>query len=223
MLEDRLRVVRAKIELVKDGKLSWEDADLDTILNPRDGSLLPPDDTARSSTEAVEEDPGNDTLDSMMSRYGREESGDPWAAKFYGAPSGLAFIHRMQECFGDGDSSTTEAPASMPSVISQLFDAPLPDGHSMDDRAPVESLLPLRPTADALTNVVLARAYPIFLFLREPTFQEMLDRIYTLEPVQYEPEDRAFLPLFLLVMGLGYLFSHSEHEKYGCKRAVTQA
>jgi len=217
-------VVRAKIELVKDGKLSWEDADLDTILNPRDGSLLPPDDNPGSNEpETKDDDPGNDTLDSMMSRYGREETGDPWAAKFYGAPSGVAFIHRMQECFGDGDSSTTEASGSHPSVISQLFDAPLPFHEVADDRSPVESLLPHRKTADALVNVVLARAYPIFLFLREPTFHEMLDRIYTREPLQYDTEDRSYLPLFLLIMGLGYLFSQSEHQKYGCKRAVSQA
>ncbi|KAK5026965.1 Gypsy retrotransposon integrase-like protein 1 [Exophiala sideris] len=222
VLEDRLRVVRAKIEQVKDGKLSWEDADLDTILNPRDGSLLPPEENP-GSNEAHDDDPGNDTLDSMMSRYGREETGDPWAAKFYGAPSGVAFIHRMQECFGDGDSSTTEASGSHPSVISNLFDAPLPFSEPADDRSPVESLLPHRQTADALTNVVLARAYPIFLFLREPTFHEMLDRIYTREPLQYDAEDRAYLPLFLLIMGLGYLFSQSEHQKYGCKKAVSQA
>ncbi|KAJ9503536.1 Gypsy retrotransposon integrase-like protein 1 [Exophiala xenobiotica] len=224
VLEDRLRVVRAKLEQIKLGNLSLEDADLETVLNTRDGGLLPSDgDSFVQETTPTDDQNNGPMLDSMMSRYGRVESGDPWAAKFYGAPSGAAFLHRLTEFFGAGNSPPMASTDSSPSAISLLFDAPLPTDRSLDDTPPIEPLLPHRTTAAALISVVFAHAYPIFLFLHEPTFHEMVDRIYTKDPVQYERADRAFLPLFFLVMGLGYLFSQSEHQKHGCRQAVSQA
>lgn len=223
ILEDRLRIVRAKLEQIKLGKLSIEDADLDAVLNTRDGGLLASDDHPTEEASPPDEQSKGPKLDSMMSRYGRLESDDPWAAPFYGAPSGAAFLHRLHEFFGNENGSPTRSNNSSPSAISLLFDAPLPTDGSLDIAPPIAPLLPHRPTAVALVSVVLAHAYPIFLFLHEPTFHEMVDRIYTKDPVQYDRDDRAFLPLFLLVMGLGYLFSQSEHQKYGCRQAVSQA
>lgn len=218
-----MRIVRAKLEQIKLGKLAIEDADFDAVLNTRDGGLLASDDLPTEGASPTDEEGKGPKLDSMMSSYGRLESDDPWAAPFYGAPSGAAFLHRLQEFFGNENGSPQRSNNSSPSAISMLFDAPLPTDGSLDIAPPIAPLLPHRATAEALVSVVLAHAYPIFLFLHEPTFHEMVGRIYTKDPVQYDRDDRTFLPLFLLVMGLGYLFSQSEHQKHGCRQAVSQA
>ncbi|KAK5021072.1 Gypsy retrotransposon integrase-like protein 1 [Exophiala sideris] len=220
VLEDRLRVARAKLEQVKLGKLSLQDADLDIVLDTREGGLLSSEESFNSGPPPDEElNPA--TLDSMMRRRGRLEFGDPWAAQFYGAPSGAAFLHRLTEFFGNGNSPAPSN-GSSPSTISLLFDAPLPSSSFLDDVSLVEPILPQRQTATALISVVFAHVYPVFLFLHEPTFHEMVERLYIRDTIQYERADHQFLPLFSLVIGLGYLFSQSEHRKHGCRKTVSQ-
>ena len=147
--------------------------------------------------------------------------------EFYGAPSGLAFLHRTRNYFSRGSESPDEhemkeTPDAVHKAIVQLFDAPLPEKQSLHLNVPVTQLLPPRKAAEALVEVVFQQVFPLFNFLDASSFQRNTARIYELEPIEYEDSDHTFLPLFYSIIGLGYLFSREAHRKFGCRGSVSQ-
>lgn len=168
-----------------------------------------------------EDDEDQEKLDSMMDSYGQMTMNQDAGMErdFYGAASGLAWIQRARTYFGDtnfsGGTRTNEEEANKSAAV-QLFDTPLPSAHNLRIKAWAPQLLPPRATATKLLHVVFRQVYPMFHFLYEQDFQDSTDRIYDMEPIQYQESDRSFLSLFHLVIGLGYLLSIEEHDKQGC-------
>ena len=177
-----------------------------------------------SSSNPPEQDEPSAKLENMVGSQGRMSSLDHKKAEFYGGFSGFAFLHKTKQFFdeengyqSDAESDTTQ------SAIAHLFDSPLPDRQALDIDVPISHLLPSRHTASELLRVVFDRVYPLFDFLHEPIFQEQTNRIYEQEPIDFDDSDHDFLPLFYVVIGLGFLFSHKKHCQYGCGAAVSQA
>jgi hypothetical protein len=150
---------------------------------------------------------------------------DRQKAEFYGEFSGFSFLQKTKQFFEENEQNlvNSDHSDSTHGAIKHLFDSPLPDKHALNTAVPISHLLPSRHTASELLQVVFGQAYPLFQFIHEPTFQEKTDRIYELEPIEYEDSDHDFLPLFYVVIGLGFLFSQRKHQKYGCAGAITQA
>ena len=164
------------------------------------------------------------TLENMMEHQEQMSSTDHKTASFYGDSSGFAFLQKTKQVFdetrdnrrgSDMDNSTQEA-------ITRLFDSPLPDKQALSSDTPVSQLLPSRQTASELLQVVFTQVYPLLQFLHAPSFQERTDRIYDIDPMDYDDSDHDFLPLLFALLGLGFLFSQENHQKYGCRRAVTE-
>ena len=170
----------------------------------------------------------DDTMHSMLNSYGQMtvNSHDDMARDFYGAASGLAFIQRTSDILQNPRSSSpysTDISNELSnSATVQLFDAPLPPKQAHHTNTPVSQLLPSRPVADRLVHLVFTQVYPMFHFLCSEDFDQSANRVYGKSPQEYDEVDYGFLPLFYLVMGLGYLFSREEHDKYGCRNAMAQ-
>lgn len=188
------------------------------------------DEYAHSQTKGQDGSDNEDDqgcLDSMMDSYGQMtiNSSGGRERDFYGAASGLAWIRRARDYFQDaasvGSDESEEGEANHSATV-QLFDAPLPPKQTLSTDGPIVQLLPPRETASRLVQVVFAQVYPLFHFIHENDFQASTDKIYSLDPSEYNEAEQAFLPLFNLVIGLGYLFSRDEHDKYGCRQAVAQ-
>lgn len=190
-----------------------------------------------SGGEGDEDEDDDEKLSTMMGSLGTmTEEGDTdqtdedtdhhhrITKEFYGAPSGLSFLHRTKDFFAHGgeDSERKDTPDSVHTAIVQLFDAPLPAKQTLHLDVPVSQLLPPRKAAASLVSVVFSQVFPLFNFLDEDSFQEKTERIYELEPIEYGDSDHDFLPLFYSIIGLGYLFSREAHDKHGCKGAVSQ-
>jgi hypothetical protein len=160
----------------------------------------------------------------MMDGKGRLTSVNK-STEYYGGGSGFAFLQQTHQLF-DRDSPTQEVAAAGPfgeDTISRLFDSPLPDGRALAPDVSFSKLMPSRQTATELLHVVFQQAYELLQFLHEPTFQSQTDRLYDLDPMDFETSDHDFLPLFYSVTALGYLFHQKMHERYGCKGVVNQA
>lgn len=164
-------------------------------------------------------------LESMMDSYGQMDLAGK-ERDFYGAASGLAWIQRTRNYFEETSSTTSESSyhADVENAAAvQLFDAPLPPAQTLPSDPSIPHLLPPRETATRLLRVVFAQVYPMFHFLNEEDFHASTDRIYTRLPSEYEEDDQSFLPLFYLVLALGFLFSRHEHSQLGCRMSVGEA
>lgn len=194
--------------------------------------LGPTDESAGSDTKLTtgsEDDDQDDKekLDSMMDSYGQlaMSTNGSMDRDFYGAASGLAWIQKTRGYFKDsnsGEITATEDDEANSSAAVQLFDAPLPPKHAMHADDPVAQLLPSRETTTELLRVVFTQVYPMFHFLCERSFHEATDRIYQMDPSEYQERDQSFLPLLYLVVALGYLFSQKEHDSHGCRSSISQ-
>ncbi|OQV00477.1 Fungal specific transcription factor domain-containing protein [Cladophialophora immunda] len=165
-----------------------------------------------------------DHLENMLDGKGRLTSTKN-STEYYGGGSGFAFLQQTQLLF-HRDSPTAElrngGHLSL-DAMSRLFDSPLPDKQALATDIPISKLLPSRQSATELLHAVFGQTYQLLQFLHEPTFQKQTDRIYNLDPMDFEDSDHDFLPLFYSVTALGYLFHQKMHHKYGCKGAVNQA
>ena len=160
-----------------------------------------------------------------LGRMGTVDRQNPKKQAFYGGPSGFAFLQKTQGLFSGNQKASTDSDLSETAqdAITRVFDSPLPDRPALDTDIPISQLLPHRRTAAKLLKVVFDQAYPLLQLLDQATFQAQTDRIYDLDPMDFEDSDHEFLPLFYAVVAIGFLFSQSMHKEYGCSRALSQA
>ena len=176
-------------------------------------------------SESPDPSNGGPELENWMEDEGQLSSLDRKTASFYGDASGFAFLQKTKRMFDETKSDErrgSELSESTQKAITRLFDSPLPDKQALHADVPVSHLLPSRKSASDLLRVVFSQVYPLLQFLNEPSFQEQTDRIYNVDPMDYTDADHDFLPLLFSVIGLGFLFSQSKHQQYGCQRAVTE-
>ena len=143
----------------------------------------------------------------------------PWAHSFYGSSSGFAFVLRTIDHFRKKDSETEPA---MATIVATLFNGPLPDKAAVGLHDLGLQALPSHDTALVLVSQVFSNCHPLFQFLHQGDFREMLDDVYSHTIPTTEPHLR-FMPLCHFVLALGYLFTTSYHARYGCHTAVRQA
>lgn len=220
ILEDRLRRARALIaKLQAQNPSSQLQAEVSSIFDSPPGSP-----SSVSDVTAPPDDSSGEQLENMLDGRGRLNSTKK-STEYYGGGSGFAFLEQTQRLFNQ-DSPEDEIPPSRHlsvDAMSRLFDSPLPDKQALATDIPISKLLPSRQSAMELLHVVFGQTYQLLQFLHEPTFQKQTDRIYDLDPMDFEDSDHDFLPLFYSVTALGYLFHQKMHRKYGCKGAVNQA
>lgn len=225
ILEDRLRRARAYLNEAQKRTPSLAHVNFDALLGPTEDLSGPESKSDQDTKNKDEEADDQGRLESMMDAYGQMDLAGK-ERDFYGAASGLAWIQKTRNYFEDTSSTTSDStgnPDVENAAAVQLFDAPLPPAHALPSDPSIPHLLPPRETASRLLRVVYNCVYPMFAYLNQDDFNESTDRIYDKPSSEYEEDDQSFLPLFYLVMALGYLFSRHEHNQLGCRSSVGKA
>ena len=155
-------------------------------------------------------------LESMVENTGLLDIDDQGYWDFHGHSSGLVFLQRMREQFGDlmgkteGDSMPFMKSRS-PMSLSQQFESPKSSVDSpMDPALPHTQDLPTRDCARKLCEYALDDACAIMRFVHQPTFYAMFDRVYDVTPENYGNDENRFLPLLYSALALGCLFAKAE-------------
>lgn len=132
---------------------------------------------------------------------------------FHGHSSGLSFIRRLKEHFGEVVDTKMKATPFVKSRFSPaVFESP-----SMTD-APTDWSLPCSlPPLDIalqLCEVALEDASALYCVLHKPTFYTSVRKLYDTPPHQYTDSEHRFLPLFYAVLAVAYLYSKDEHGSW---------
>jgi hypothetical protein len=72
--------------------------------------------------------------------------------------------------------------------------------------------LPSKEIAKVLCDDSLNRACSLLRFVHQPSFYEMVDRIYDIPPESFGASENLFLPLLYVVLALGCMF-HGEPDE----------
>ena len=160
-------------------------------------------------------------LESMVQKTGSLDLDDQGHWDFHGHSSGLVFLRRMREQFGDlmGGTEGTDLPfQSDTRPMPQGLDSPRSNADSPDDsNLPNIQDLPHKECGRQLCENALDDACALMRFVHQPTFYKSFDRIYDTPPEAFGNEENKFLPLLYLVMALGCLFATGERSKLGIK------
>jgi hypothetical protein len=155
-------------------------------------------------------------LESMVESTGLLDIDDQGYWDFHGHSSGLVFLRRMREQFGDlmGNVEDTAMPfmkTRSPMSLSQPFESPksLVDS-PMDSSLLNTQDLPSRDCARKLCEYALDDACALMRFVHQPTFYAMFDRVYDVAPENFGNDENRFLPLLYSALALGCLFAKAE-------------
>lgn len=184
---------------------------------------------ARSSSGHQEEEFEEDSLlESMVNEAGLLNIDDQGHWDFYGQSSGLIFLRRMREQFGDlmGNLDGNGLPFMKSSRISESSGSPNPlVGHAPQLKELITNHLPAESCARKLCGCALDDATAIMRFVHQPSFYKMFDKIYTTPPENFTDEEYQFLPLLFSALALGCLFTKAEGsmlQSYGYESAIDQ-
>ncbi|KAL9612286.1 MAG: hypothetical protein Q9167_003109 [Letrouitia subvulpina] len=176
-------------------------------------------------SEGLEKD---SLLESMVNEVGLLDLDDQGHWDFYGQSSGLIFLRRMREQFGDmmGNLDGNGLPFMKSSRMSESNGSPNPlAGHVSHSRELSTDHLPAESCARKLCGCALDDATAIMRFVHQPSFYKMFDKIYATRPENFTDKEHQFLPLLFSVLALGCLFAKAEEsmlQSYGYESAIDQ-
>lgn len=166
----------------------------------------------------TEKDP---MLESMVQRTGSLDLDDRGHWDFHGHSSGLVFLRRMREQFGDlmGGTEGTGLPFQKNTrPMPPGLDSPKSSAGSPNEcNLPSTHDLPPKDCGRELCENALDDACALMRFIHQPTFYQLFDRIYDTPPERFTNEENKFLPLLYLVMALGCLFAKGERSRLEIK------
>lgn len=155
-------------------------------------------------------------LESMVKNTGSLDLDDEGHWDFHGHSSGIVFLRRMGEQFGDlmsqSDGAGTEFLSTRRHSLS--FESP----RSIED-APPDSIspnvgdLPDINSARKLCGNALSDACALVRFVHQPSFYRMLNRVYLVSPENFGNEENRFLALLYATLALGCLFAKQEESQ----------
>jgi len=156
-------------------------------------------------------------LRSMIESTGQLDLDESGHWDFHGGSSGTVFVRRMREQFGGLLGNDHNAPlfprVPRPSMLATTFDSPRSSTESpMENGLPNTLDLPSREVAKALCHDSLERACSLLRFVHQPSFYEMVDKIYDIPPESFGDSENLFLPLLYVVLALGCMFHSEPHE-----------
>ncbi|KAL8667181.1 MAG: hypothetical protein Q9202_000753 [Teloschistes flavicans] len=181
-----------------------------------------------SHSPAIGEAEKEALLESMVHEAGSLDLDDQGHWDFYGQSSGMVFLRRMREQFGDllGKPEDSGKPFTKSSNISSRLSSPTSANGSPSDRNSIRTHdLPAKACAQKLCSCALDDAASLLRFVHQPTFYMMFDRAYDVPQEQLTSADQKFLPLFYSVIALGCLFAKAEQsmlQSYGYESAAEQ-
>lgn len=186
----------------------------------QNGSLQPPNPPMGTQPNRPPDAAIQDAqLRSMIESTGQLDLDERGNWDFHGHSSGRIFLKRMREQFG-GLLATEKGIPFLPRAprhhSGPMFDSP----HSSTD-SPLESGLPntadlpSKETAKALCNDSLNTACALLRFVHQPSFYNMLDRIYEIPAEAYGDAENRFLAMLYVVLAVGCMFHSNSASTSG--------
>ncbi|KAL9019608.1 MAG: hypothetical protein Q9185_003150 [Variospora sp. 1 TL-2023] len=237
-LERRLRRAEQLLREVMPG-VNLDDPEHDSILPPRTFPAVKlegqPPSTGMSAqlrqqpsfsqpAAKAEED---SLLESMVHEAGSLNLDDQGHWDFYGHSSGMIFLKRMREQFGNllGKSDATSIFMKSSIITGRLNSPKSPGRSSMSPGFTSVHDLPAKKCAKKLCSYALDDAAALLRFVHQPSFYAMFDRIYDTSPEHFTSVDQRFLPFLYAVLALGCLFAKAEEsvlQSFGYESATDQ-
>jgi hypothetical protein len=154
------------------------------------------------------DEPAESSLESMVKATGQLELDEEGYWDYHGHSSGVTFMRRMKEQFGDIIAPTPGAFVKYRSM-SQMLDSPKSAVESPSDSNLALPGAELPPKADAkrLCEHALIDAATLVRTVHIPSFYEAVDRLYDTPFESYGSAENSFLPFYYAVLALGTLFS----------------
>ena len=171
---------------------------------------------------------GDSHLVSMVKATGQLDLDEEGYWDYHGHSSGLSFIRKMREQFGDiiGPLGQGSTPFAKSRPMSQVFESPKSNHDSpLDQNLPLPGTdLPSKKEAKVLCDNALIDASALLKIIHVPTFYNTLDRIYDIPIENYGNRENTFLPLLYAVLALGTLFAkdHNEIDSIGYENAIDE-
>ncbi|KAF2712963.1 hypothetical protein K504DRAFT_472475 [Pleomassaria siparia CBS 279.74] len=154
-------------------------------------------------------------LESMVKATGQLDLDEEGNWDYHGHSSGLSFMRRLQQQFGDIIAPPSGSPFVKYRPMSQVFDSPSSTHQSPADSSsllPPGTDLPSKKEARILCDNALIDAGAMMRVVHMPTFYKSMERMYEVSPENYGNAENTFLPLLYAVLALGTLFSKKELE-----------
>ncbi|KAI9736676.1 MAG: hypothetical protein M1834_000880 [Cirrosporium novae-zelandiae] len=178
----------------------------------------PNTDDKSNNANDLETDP---RLDSMIESTGTLELDDRGNWDFHGHSSGIVFLRRLHDQFGNIFGRELQGLPLMPSTKSGISpstsDSPLVGQSPTDSNLLNLQDLPNKACARQLCENALEIACASMRFIHQPSFYNTFDRIYDIPVENYGNEENKFLPLLYSVLAVGCLFSQKEQASLGDK------
>ncbi|KAL9600576.1 MAG: hypothetical protein Q9219_003122 [cf. Caloplaca sp. 3 TL-2023] len=165
-------------------------------------------------SEAIAKTEEDSVLESMVHEAGSLALDDQGHWDFYGHSSGMIFLRRMREQFGDllGKPEGTNY-FFKSSSVSERFSTPRSASASpMNPGLTNVHDLPAKECARKLCSCALDDAAALLRFVHQPSFYESFERVYETPPEGLTPADQKFLPLLYSILALGCLFANAEES-----------
>lgn len=172
-----------------------------------------PSATAASAGGEAEKD---SLLESMVQRTGTLDLDDRGNWDYHGHSSGLIFLRRMKQQFGDlmGQAEGHGSSFLKTQSRARVLDSPGSAADSpMSFNIPNTQDLPSKACGIELSKNALEDACALMRFVHQPTYYAMFDRIYDTPLEHYTDEENKNLPLVYAVMAVGSLFGKTENGK----------
>ncbi|ESZ92990.1 hypothetical protein SBOR_6611 [Sclerotinia borealis F-4128] len=192
-------------------KLNDPNIDAALLQQQRQDAPAPPSTTSSMPRETPQQPQMSEQdaqLRSMIESTGQLDLDDRGHWDFHGGSSATVFIKRLREQFGSLLGSPNVLPKPPTAQMPPTYDSPKSSTDSPYDFGfPNTVDLPPREVAMALCEDALHCACCLLRFVHEPSFYEMLNRIYDQSPQNFGDEEHNFLPLLYMALALGCMFS----------------
>jgi len=159
------------------------------------------------------EEPQDSHLESMVKATGQLDLDEEGNWDYHGHSSGLSFMRRLHQQFGDIIAPPSSSPFAKYRPMSQVFDSPSSAHQSPADSSsvlPSGTDLPSKREARILCDNALIEAGALLRVVHMPTFYKSMERMYEISPENYGNAENTFLPLLYAVLALGTLFSKKD-------------
>jgi hypothetical protein len=210
--EALLKIVAPEIDLNDPKYSNGMPEGLQILTSGRSAGIHP---NGSPSTSAQEQE---SMLESMVQSTGSLDLDDRGHWDYHGHSSGMVFLRRLREQFGDmmGEAEGKGAVFLTRQPVTQVFDSPRSgngESPTLDSGLPNTGDLPSKKNARQLCELALDDAAALMRFIHQPTFYEMFDRIYDTPPESFGNEENRYLPLLYAILAVGSLFAKSENSK----------
>lgn len=185
-------------------------------LKPPSNAIPPAPAQAKSGGEGE----GDSLLESMVQDTGSLDLDDQGRWDFHGHSSGMVFLQRLRQQFGDmlGQAESINTMMAKPRhYLGQIYAIDSPKSASdspCDHWSSVHIDLPPKDEGMYLCELTMSNACSLMRFMHKPTLFKHFHRIYDTPDSQWGNEEHRYLPLLFALMAVGTMFANSNDSKF---------